>query len=103
MELCELMRDHLAGLLEMCPAGVVLTGGGSRMQGLAELCQKVLDRPIRLASPEPIADMPSQLAEPEFATLVGLAMYAHRTTVAKMNPQQGFGQKLKALIARLGA
>ena len=104
-ELCELMRDHLkqAGVLELCPAGVVLTGGGSRMEGLAELCQQTLDRPIRLASPEPISDMPPQMAEPEFATVVGLAMYAHRTTVAKMNPQQGFGQKLKALIAKLGA
>lgn len=104
-ELCELMRDHLkqAGVLDLCPAGVVLTGGGSRMEGLAELCQQTLDRPIRLASPEPISDMPPQLAEPEFATVVGLAMYAHRTTVAKMNPEQGFGQKLRALIARLGA
>ncbi len=104
-ELCELMRDHLkqAGVLELCAAGVVLTGGGSRMEGLAELCQQTLDRPIRLASPEAISDMPPQLAEPEFATVVGLAMYAHRTTVAKLNPEQGFGQKLKALIARLGA
>src|SRR5216684_6371602 len=80
-ELCELMRDHLkqAGVLELCPAGVVLTGGGSRMTGLAEVCQKTLDRPIRLAVPEPpIADMPAQMNEPEFATAVGLAMYAHR-------------------------
>src|SRR5215475_4667817 len=92
-ELCELMRDHLkqAGVLELCAAGMVLTGGGSRMEGLAELCQQTLDRPIRLPSPAPLSDMPPQLAEPEFATVVGLAMYAHRTTVAKMNPEQGFG------------
>src|SRR6476659_1583640 len=96
-ELCELMRDHLkqAGVMELCPAGVVLTGGGSRMTGLAEVCQKTLDRPIRLAVPEPpIADMPTQLNETGLATAVGLAMYAHRTTMAKMNPEQGFGQKL---------
>lgn len=104
-ELCELMRDHLkqAGVLDLCAAGVVLTGGGSRMNGLAEVCQQVLDRPIRMASPEPIADMPPELAEPEFATAVGLAMYAHRTTVARMNPEQGFGHKLRALLAKLGA
>jgi cell division protein FtsA len=105
-ELCELMRDHLkqAGVMELCPAGVVLTGGGSRMTGLAEVCQKTLDRPIRLAVPEPpIADMPASLSEPEFATAVGLAMYAHRTTMAKMNPEQGFGHKLRALLAKLGA
>jgi cell division protein FtsA len=47
--------------------------------------------------------MPEQLAEPEFATAVGLVMYAHRTTIAKMNPEQGFGHKLRALIAKLGA
>ena len=104
-ELCELMRDHLkqAGVLELCAAGVVLTGGGSRMTGLAEVCQRILDRPIRLASPQPIQDMPVGLAEPEFSTAVGLAVYAHRTTMARMNPEQGFGHKLRALIARLGA
>jgi hypothetical protein len=47
--------------------------------------------------------MPEALAEPEFATVVGLAMYAHRTTIAKMNPEQGFGHKLRALLAKLGA
>ena len=32
-ELCELLRDHLqhAGVLDLCGAGVVLTGGGSRL------------------------------------------------------------------------
>jgi hypothetical protein len=35
--------------------------------------------------------------------VVGLAMYAHRTTMAKMNPEQGFGHKLRALLAKLGA
>src|SRR5260221_3312841 len=83
LELCELMRDHLkqAGVLELCPAGVVLTGGGSRMTGLAEVCQKVLNRPIRLATPEPpITDMPETVAEPGLGTVVGLAGYAHRAT-----------------------
>jgi len=105
MELCELMRDHLqqAGVLELCTAGVVLTGGGSRLTGIGEVCEDILKRPVRLASPLPIAKMPAQLAEPEFSTAVGLAMYAHRTTVAKMTQDQGFGFKLRALLTRLGA
>src|SRR5260221_3480609 len=56
LELCELMRDHLkqAGVLELCPAGVAVTGGGSRIAGLGEARQKILGRPIRPAgSPSP--------------------------------------------------
>jgi hypothetical protein len=32
-----------------------------------------------------------------------MAMYAHRTTVAKIHQDQGFGHKLRALLAKLGA
>jgi cell division protein FtsA len=104
-ELCELLRDHLhhAGVLELCNAGVVLTGGGGRLNGLQEIFERVLQRPVRLAAPTPIAKMPVQLAEPEFATVVGLAMYAHRTTVAKISQEHGFGSRLRSLLARLGA
>jgi cell division protein FtsA len=104
-ELCELLRDHLrhAGVLELCSAGVVLTGGGARLNGLQEIFERVLQRPVRLAAPTPISRMPAQLAEPEFATVVGLAMYAHRTTVAKISQEHGFGSRLRSLLARLGA
>lgn len=104
-ELCELMREHLrqAGVLEICNAGLVLTGGGSRLEGLADIFEKVLDKPVRLASPQAIASMPPQLAEPEFATVIGLAMYAHRTTAAKMIQEEGLGAKVRTLLAKLGA
>jgi cell division protein FtsA len=105
VELCELMRDHLelAGVLDLCAAGVVLTGGGSRLTGLTQICEDVLKRPVRLASPVPIARMPEQLAEPEFSTVVGLAMYAHRTTTAKVTEMQGIGSRLRAWFGKLGA
>jgi cell division protein FtsA len=105
VELFELVRDHLqqAGVLELANAGLVLTGGGSRLEGLARVCEDVVERPVRLASPTPIAKMPVQLADPEFATLLGLAMYAHRTTATKVTEMQGFGYRLKALFAKLGA
>ena len=105
VELCEMMRDHLqqAGVLDLCHAGIVLTGGGSRLSGLVQVCEDVIKQPVRLGSPVPIAKMPAQLAEPEFATIIGLAMYAHRTTAAKVTEIQGFGYRLRALFAKLGA
>jgi len=104
-ELCEMLRDHLrqAGVLDLCNAGLVLTGGGSRLNGLAQMFEEIVKTSVRLAAPAPIAQMPAQLAEPEFATVVGLAMYAHRTTVTKVTEMQGFGHKLRALFAKLGA
>jgi cell division protein FtsA len=105
LELCELLRDHLhhAGVLELCGAGLVLTGGGSRLNGLAEVCERVFGRPVRLASSVSLARMPAQLAQPEFATVVGLAMYAHRTSVARIAQENGIGSKLKAWWAKMGA
>jgi cell division protein FtsA len=67
------------------------------------MCEEIVKTSVRLAAPAPIAEMPPQLAEPEFATVVGLAMYAHRTTVTKVTEMQGFGHKLRALFAKLGA
>ncbi len=105
IEFCELLRDHLqhAGALDLCNAGLVLTGGGSRLNGLSEVCERTLGRPVRLASPVSLSQMPVELAEPEFATVVGLAMYAHRTHVVKISRDQGIGSRLKTWWAKLGA
>src|SRR5215471_10491284 len=105
VELCEMLRDHLqqARVLDLLSAGIVLTGGGSRLNGLAQICENLTRIPVRLAAPAPIAGMPAELAEPEFATVVGLAMYAHRTTVSKVTEMKGFRHKLRALFAKLGA
>lgn len=104
-ELCELLRDHLrqAGVLELCPAGVVLSGGGASLNGLAELCERVIKRPVRVAAPTSIFKLPVELAEPQFATAMGLAMYAHRTVAAKMSPEHGLSSRLRAFWTRLGA
>jgi cell division protein FtsA len=104
IELCELVRDHLhhAGVLDLCHAGVVFTGGGSRLQGLAEVSERILKTPVRLAVSMTIARMPAHLAAPEFAAVVGMAMYAHRTTAARISPELGWGTKMRAWLTRLG-
>jgi len=103
-EMCELLRDHLrhAGVLEICHAGMVFTGGGSHLPGLTEMAEKVLKTPVRVASSMTLNKMPAQLAEPEFSAVVGLAMYAHRTTAARMTPQATWSAKMRAWLARFG-
>jgi len=104
-ELMELLRDHLrqAGVYELLGAGVVFTGGGSRLNSLLEVGEDILRRVVRLGYPVPIAKLPSNLLEPEFATAIGMVLYGHRARQARMNLDRGRGAKLRALFARQNA
>jgi cell division protein FtsA len=99
-ELFEMMRDNLrqSGMFDLCLAGIVLSGGGSRLPGLLDIADSVLRRDIRLSWPMPLAKMPSTLAEPEFATVLGMIYYGHRSRIARGIQDEGWGSKLKALL-----
>lgn len=107
-ELFELTRDHLrqAGVLEfdgrgMCNTGFVLTGGGARLTGLPDIVESVLHKPSRIGVPSSLSRMPSELAEPEFSTVIGLLLYGYvaRATRGKTS-EQGPLAKLKSLLAK---
>jgi cell division protein FtsA len=101
-ELFEMLRDNLraAGVFEMLGAGLVMTGGGARLNGMQEVAEDVFRKPARVASPLPIQKLPAQLAEPEFSTVLGLAFYAHRAHMLRGKEEPGIGAKLKSLLAR---
>ena len=104
-ELMELLRDHLrqAGVYELLGAGVVFTGGASRLNGLVETAEDSLRRQARLGYPVPIAKLPSNLLEPEFSTAIGMVLYGHRARQARTNIDRGFGARLRALFAKQNA
>jgi cell division protein FtsA len=104
-ELFELLRENLrqAGVLDHCIAGFVLSGGASRLPGLLDVAESILRKAARLAWPTPMAKMPSFLAEPEFATTLGMVYYGHRARLARGLQEPGFGSRMKALFAKKGA
>jgi cell division protein FtsA len=99
-ELFEILRDNLrhAGMLEVCAAGIVLTGGGSRLPGMMDIADSVLRKPVRMAWPAPLAKMPSTLAEPEFATVLGMVTYGHRARSARGVQDGRWSSRLKAML-----
>jgi len=103
-ELMELLRDHLrqAGIADLLGAGLVFTGGGSRLNGMLEIAEDVLHRQVRQGYPVPIAKLPSELLEPEFGTAIGMVLYGHRARQARMNLDKGLGAKIRALFAKQG-
>jgi cell division protein FtsA len=104
-ELFELLRDNLrhAGVIEHCVAGIVLSGGGSRLPGMMDVAESVLRKAVRLAWPTPMAKMPALLAEPDFSTALGMIFYGHRARVARGLQESGWGGRMKALFAKKGA
>jgi cell division protein FtsA len=104
-ELVEILRDTLrqSGMFDLCLAGLVLSGGGSRLPGLLDIAESVLRKPIRLSWPLPLAKMPTELAEPEFATALGMVYYGHRARVARGIQDARWSSRLKLLFAKKGA
>lgn len=64
------------GLEDLINAGVVLTGGSSKMQGARELAEEVFNKPVRIGNPRHVAGLEDKANDPIYATSVGLLLYA---------------------------
>ncbi len=104
-ELFEMLRDNLrhSGMFERCVGGIVLTGGACRLPGMLDVAESVLRRPVRLGWPAPMAKMPSTLAEPEYATALGIVFYGHRARLARGVQDEKWSSRLKAMFVGKGA
>ncbi len=90
----EVKKNHFAELLG---GGVVLTGGTSLMPGAAELAEQVFEMPVRCGVPQPLGGLGASVADPRYATGVGLVLHAVRGedeegTAAGMQARNGAGR-----------
>jgi cell division protein FtsA len=67
-----------AGCEKSLNSGLVLTGGGAMLEGMAEIAEQIFDLPVRRGYPGGAGGLIDHVNSPEFATAVGLVMYAHR-------------------------
>jgi cell division protein FtsA len=79
-EICHLLWDEIrkAGFERALNSGIVLTGGGSMLEGMPEIAEQIFDLPVRRASPEGVGGLADHVNNPAFATAVGLVLYARR-------------------------
>ncbi len=100
-ELLALIRDDLrrAGLDKQIPAGFILAGGGAKLHGLLELAEQSFHLPMRIAEPKGLGDLPEQVAQPEYATVVGLVMYGAKARRSAPQRSANLVSKLKSMFA----
>jgi cell division protein FtsA len=77
-EMFEHIRQEIAssGYFDGLAAGVVLTGGATIMEGIAELAESVLELPARRGMPHGVGGLTDVVKSPEYSTGVGLVRYA---------------------------
>ena len=77
VELFELVKAEIQrnGFDGKIPAGIVLTGGTSKMEGVAELAESIFQTSVRIGVPENFKGMESVLKNPIYATSLGLVGY----------------------------
>jgi len=78
-ELFQLILRRVGGEhLRQLKAGVIVTGGGAKLKGVRELAERVFRLPCAMGRIQGVSGAVSQVADPEYATAVGLLMIGHR-------------------------
>lgn len=76
-ELFTLVKAELqrSGYENLMAAGLVLTGGTSKMEGAIELAEEIFHMPVRLGMPQGVKGLADIVRNPIFSTGVGLLLY----------------------------
>jgi cell division protein FtsA len=117
--ICEILRDRATELLELIKdqlwkavenerliAGVVVTGGGSMLDGIIELTEETLGLPVRQGLPLGVRGLTEELAHPVYATSIGLALFGadeagfRKQSAGKTNSTPGFFNRILSWAGR---
>ena len=99
-ELFTLIQAELrrSGYEDLIAAGIVLTGGASKMEGVIELAEEIFHMPVSLGSPRNVAGLKDIVRNPIYATGVGLLLYGKQRE--EEQPRRGRGFRRSGLLVR---
>lgn len=104
-ELLTLVHDELrrSGFEDILPAGIVLTGGSSSMDGVIDLAEEIFHCPVRLGVPQNVSGLMDVVQNPIYSTGVGLLLFGKEkmynpesTTVRAPVNEEGLFARMKA-------
>lgn len=84
-ELFSIIKEKIedSGYFKNIPAGIVLIGGGSLTVNIKEVCQKIINLPVKLGQPTKIGGLIDDISNPAYCSSIGLLMSA-----LENNPQK---------------
>jgi cell division protein FtsA len=79
VELFELIKAEITrnGFENKIPAGIVFTGGTSKIEGVVELAESIFQTSVRLGVPNDFIGMENILQNPIYSTSIGLVEHGH--------------------------
>ena len=82
-ELFTLVQAELrrSGFEDLVAAGIVLTGGTSKMEGVIDLAEEIFHMPVRIGMPQNISGLQDIVCNPIYSTAVGLLIYGMKQQV----------------------
>jgi cell division protein FtsA len=95
-ELFTLIQAELrrSGFEDLIAAGIVLTGGTSKMEGVVELAEEIFHMPVSIGKPKGVTGLTDIIRNPIYSTAVGLLMYGAK--------QQGEGVEIPPTVGVSG-
>ncbi len=101
-ELLQLVQAELrrSGFEDLVAAGLVLTGGSSKMEGLIELAEEVFHMPVRLGVPQGVSGLVDVVRNPIYATGVGLLLFGYQSR-GDRGSEQPVGRGFKGIWDRM--
>ena len=97
-ELFNLIQSELrrSGMEDIVAAGIVLTGGSSKMDGVVELAEEIFHIPVRLGAPQFVSGLSDVIRNPIYATGVGLLLYGQQHQDQKFTKVDDSGEGMWA-------
>lgn len=99
-ELFTLIQGELrrSGFESLVGAGIVLTGGTSKMEGAVELAEEIFHMPVSIGKPRGVTGLTDIVRNPIYSTAVGLLQYAADKQALSASEGQG---NLDSVIKRI--
>ena len=101
-ELLGLIQAELqrSGFEDRVAAGIVLTGGSAKIEGLVELAEEIFHMPVRLGVPQYVTGLVDVVRNPIFSTGVGLLLFGHQNRDQR-SLEGGLGKGLSGVWERM--
>ncbi|TES92697.1 MAG: cell division protein FtsA [Candidatus Cloacimonadota bacterium] len=85
-----------SGFDDRLTAGIVLTGGTAKMEGIAQLAERIFDLPVKVGIPKGIIGLTDAISDPIYASSIGLIVYGdkHREETGFFERKAGFFDRI---------